>query len=673
MKEQSSAWSSTISVCARMLATLLLASILSACGGGGGSSGDSGSPGSSQTVRGGHIVDYPGSLKSGKAYTIRFNKLEGPNEILISGETQQGFLRDKNGEAETVFLQLVRTDELDLRFILPPGIENGEYVLTVILDNLDPFDFSIKVTQPDFVEFETARYYLQDHINTSLLELDALIAQLQSQNAAPANVNDVIDARNALEAVNLEQLTLEDINFLYRVIQQQQAMLVGSEAKARAAYNELTCSTMSDQKIKEVIRVARGAGLIAIASYGATAAPPLAAAMAAIGGATLYVNAKKLVDGFDDYWDGCVYPADADLVPGLLQSKSAMARSAPAIDYPNELELNAGTAKTYQLNRTLGVAESLRGDFYQLISSISEIAEDYPYLVPEVIRSKITSYLQDEEFHARSSALSIQSISPSNIQGEIIAIDDATFSLSFTADSDFYTENSESQFEFNLYDADYEQNIRFIANLGTKHCPSYFTKPSDTISIVETEDNCLVTVIDSPSNPSDSEITEFVYGEKRRFEKREKDLVVYKEDYWLNGNLASVVDYYPLRQNSNGTWVNLVESIYHYYESGLINSEELSMDPFQAKGQWFSPTKTLVAYDELDADDHGEVYTEYLWSDPLLNDDGSYAVCEQSRTHWNYGYYTAFEHQEEFDEQAGYWTSIDSDNINHCDYYPQPY
>ncbi len=97
------------------------------------------------------------------------------------------------------------------------------------------------------------------------------------------------------------------------------------------------------------------------------------------------------------------------------------------------------------------------------------------------------------------------------------------------------------------------------------------------------------------------------------------------------------------------------------------------MDPFQAKGQWFSPTKTLVAYDELDADDHGEVYTEYLWSDPLLNDDGSYAVCEQSRTHWNYGYYTAFEHQEEFDEQAGYWTSIDSDNINHCDYYPQPY
>lgn len=656
----------------RLFLALMLAGLLASCGGGGGSSSGGGSSGAASPVRGGHIVGNPSTLKAGHAYKIRFNKLEGLNEIVIH-EKEEAWINPADPEEDAHYIELEQVADLELRFVVPYGLKPGSHDLTVILGGLDVFSFDVMVAAPELVERETAHLYLNNYISNNLLDLDSLIASLQSQNVGTSQINPLIDARNTLASVNLNELDHEQINFLYLIVRQQQLLMTEQAARTSALYDEITCSKMGNDRIKEIARVALGAGLVSTAVYGAAAAPVLAGAIAAIGGATLYVNARKLVDEFPGYWDGCVYPSSAELIETLLQPAIARSQSStPAIDYPEELELNTGQASQYQLAREMGVSEALEADFFLFMESMQGIAEKYAFLVPETVENQISQYFNAEDNLASSSNLSILSISTPEIQGTLSEVNADTFTLSFTASAAFYAENEESQFEFTLYDAEYEQNINFVANIGTVHCPGAFTKPSITISIEETSDSCIVKEIYSLNNPSDYAISEFVRGRKIRFEEFQSDLTIYLEEYWPNGKLAAVVDYYPLRQNNSGTLVNLVESIYHYYENGQLSSEDLHMEPFMALGEWFTHTKILTAYDEGDEETYGEVYTEYRWSDPLPNDNGSYAVCEESSTHWSFGYYTAFDYDYEFDEDAGYWHPVEGGFDSRCEYFPYP-
>lgn len=615
-----------------------MALVLAGCGGGGGGGGSHTSAeqvaARSVSMRGAELPVQRSAIQT----------------LDISGFTlgEDVYTADVDGAS----VSLARITEKELAFLLPAQLEAGAHRISI---NLAGENWSIP--------FEIASFTLRGRSEV-VSELDILfqqfrtamdeaIAAMQAGNAPQADIDEMLSSRQLLDTESTAFLALTDseLNYLLELLELLDADT--AESKSAYAYRDAVTSpylAMSRASVtdcayaaplrRSVSKLALGIGsavLLGSTGFGSIVG-------ASILGYSLATELPKTLNYLELAFENCWVAHATDILesfPAVAKSVKAKSLDVPVVVSRKELDFESAVSLSYQLR----VQKAAPVGIEAYLVKVSEIAAYFSAILSAEEEGLIENVTAEDyvEF-ADPEGLSLEGISDAGVQGELLVIDEESFSLTFTAEP---LPSGRLDFTFLINDSINLIKTQFEATLtATEHCPFVV---SDGHDIVPMADKCII--IQHPNGEPAPIYQEYQYGvvvltelfESGSVElKSLKGLDVYDQvgSYGVNipvylheestpfsdgeGNYYSVPSY--SESHISGVREEVDYSAPYQDEYGNWSSDLLQQRTFYPGGAYQQSDYTVV-------DGWGGVYKYYLWdaasgsverfyTAPLETDDG---------------------------------------------------
>lgn len=593
-----------MSVVFRFTVMLMMALLLAACGGGGGSGGG-GNTGAEQTTA--------------KSVSLRGAELPVQRSALqtldISGFSlsEEVYTADVDGAS----VSLVKVTDKELAFLLPAQLEAGAHRIRVTLGGKDwsiPFEIasftlrerSLVVADLDilFQQFRTA--------------MDDAIAAMQEANAPQADIDDMLANRTLLDTESTEFLALTDseLNYLLELLE----LLADDTAEGKSTYVyrdavtspdlAMSRATATDCEYARPLRrsVAKLAlGISSAALLGSTGIGSIVGA--GILGYSLATELPKALNYLELAFDNCWVAHATEILesfPATAMSATAKSVSVPVIVSGKELDFESAVSLNYQLRVQKSGPEGIAA----YLVKISDIAAFFATLLSVEEKGLLDNVTAEDyaEF-ADPAGLSLEGISDAGVQGELLALDEDSFSLTFTAES---LASDGLDFTFLINDSLNLVKTQLQATLTvTEHCPFVV---SDGHDIVPMADKCII-------------IQHHVDGHGPAYMEYRYGVVVLTEIFDSGGvNLKSLKGLDAFSQVGNYS----VETPPYWHEESIPFSD--------GEGYYYS----VPSYLETNVDGHRD---ETDYSAPYLDEYGSWSSSPlQQRTYYPNGDYAQYDY-----------------------------
>lgn len=469
--------------------------LLSACGGGGGSGGSD-----SQNAASGNV-------------TLRGSELPLQRSAIQFLDVAGFSVREERYSATvgTETISLARITDQELSFLLPPGLEAGTHRLTVRLGG-----------KQRVLPFEVAPYSLLSRsvVVADLDQLfqkyragiDAAVGLMQANGASQAEIDELLASKALLdtESDDVASLTDNELNYLLELLNSLEVeALKQAVAKTlsnpggfqNTSRNAVTDCPYQAELIKRVVKVAGtlGAG---VWLFGAGPLGPIVSA-GLVGYAVTEV--PGLLATFEQVVSECWIARGAEIVQSFDQrTRSAVSRSdaLPVVDSGQQLDFEGGVSQSYQLR----VEKAAPEDIARYFARIERIVSVFSALLSGEERAFVEAATSDDyvEF-ADPAALSLEGITDPLVQGELLALDERRFSLTFSS-----SQALAEPLDFSLLIRDSLNLLktRFDATLtATEHCPFVVSGGHDVVPMA---DKCIV--IEHPDADSRTGYLEYQNG-----------------------------------------------------------------------------------------------------------------------------------------------------------------
>lgn len=479
---------------------LMMALLLAACGGGGGG-GDGGNTGAEQATA--KSVSLRGAELPVQRSAVQALDISG---FSLSEEV---YTADVDGTQ----VSLAKVTDKELAFLLPAQLEAGAHHINVTLGGKNwsvPFEIasftlrerSVVVSELDilFQQFRSA--------------MDDAIVAMQEANAPQADIDEMLANRQLLDTESAAFLALTDseLNYLLELLE----LLADDTAESKSAYVyrdavaspylALTRATATDCQYagplrKSVSKLALGissAVLLGSTGFGSIVG-------AGILGYSLATELPKALNYLELAFENCWVVRATDILesfPDAAKSVTTKSAVVPVIVSGMGLDFESTVSLNYQLR----VQKSAPEGITSYLVKIGQVAAYFAALLSADEKGLIENATADDyaEF-ADPAGLSLDGISEADVQGELLALDENSFSLKFTAEA----QASESlDFTFLISDSFNSVNTQFQATLTvTKHCPFVV---SDGHDVVPMADKCII--IQHPNGDPAPIYLEYQYG-----------------------------------------------------------------------------------------------------------------------------------------------------------------
>ena len=556
----------------------------------------------------------------------------------------------------------------ELILVLPAGLSAGNHELRITLEGRDfviPFTVAAAVIAP----VEDSLAVIEQIFTDARLAIDTQIDILIGLDADQSIIDDLLAKRALLDtgSNDFQALSADELDYLSKLL----SNLLADEAAAQRALITLPPGCNAPEYIRKFVRFAAGAAVTGIvaANVSVFGTPILGAIVGGVLLADTLSRIRPLADEFVELWPKCIKPITSKItMPTASKSsvRSAATRSTIFNIEDGVMEFVVDIPEIYEMESEFDVFKGL----YDHFPDIRRFISDFSFVIPDSVEDYILERTSDDYAEAVDPAnIILMDISEPNVTGEINAVDDRRFSITFFVDGPF---EGSPVFEFVLHNTLHDVQTQYTANLSLpEHCPTLL--PEGYYAAIK-DKTCYVIY---PSG-ADVQYWEYRYRLQIRFERYENggsSLLAMKglgSTDLPDVGVGMLRDVYRHSLFFSGDTFHAPLDVAESYQNGGLKVVTQYSAPFKgADGVWHAVAESMIEYF------NGVKTREQQYSDALLNgffgDNAEYVSVLASDRVWVEGVlqYTESYSAPYFDNDWNQWRSYRTrydDHVGNCYY-----